>query len=512
MMVICHQSKAQVPTFATDIAPIVYNNCTKCHNTNGVANFMPFDSYASVSRNGMNVMSAVVNKTMPPWPPDPTYSRFLHERSLSPIQINQIADWVNNAMPRGDSTLEPIAPRFNPNTSQLGRPDTIIAMKQKYIKAPGGDEYRIFVLPLRLPQNKDVAAIEFVPGNPHICHHAIIALDTTSGAIRLDNNDPKYGYSSTGGGFGFNPTDQNWFTWVPGALPTIFPTGVGKQLFRKTDLLLQMHYGPSAQPEKDSSYVRIYYARTPIRRYINFLLMTPLNILNGPFSIPANVRRTFNGRMQVGSDISMISVTPHAHLICTSWKSFLVKPNGDTLNLIKIPKYDFHWQGSYTFPKFQKIPSGSSIFASATYDNRSSNPRNPSSPPRNVTWGEFTTDEMFLLGYSFVAYEPGDENISLESSITQLPEKSTLFDKLNVYPNPAKDILKIRFTLKEETKVSVQLFDAQGRTVGNLIANQLYTAGEQDLLLKLPFVPAGVYTLLATDGISTISKKLVIQK
>jgi hypothetical protein len=31
--------KKQVPTFEKDIAPIVYGNCTKCHNPNGIAPF-----------------------------------------------------------------------------------------------------------------------------------------------------------------------------------------------------------------------------------------------------------------------------------------------------------------------------------------------------------------------------------------------------------------------------------------------------------------------------------------
>jgi hypothetical protein len=35
------------------------------------------------------------------------------------------------------------------------------------------------------------------------------------------------------------------------------------------------------------------------------------------------------------------------------------------------------------------------------YDNSSENPRNPHQPPKDVTWGEQTTDEMFLL---IVAY------------------------------------------------------------------------------------------------------------
>ncbi len=512
MVLIGSSAQAQTMTFASDIAPIIYNNCTKCHNENGVANFMPLNSYAAVSSQGLNIMNAVISKTMPPWPPDTRYSRLLRERTLSPIQINKIADWVNNAMPRGDSTLEPRAPVFGTHTPALGRPDTVIAMAQSYTKAAGPDEYRIFVLSLNIRQDRDIAAIEFVPGNPHISHHAIIALDTTNQGKTLDARNPGYGYPSYGGGFNFSPTDLNWFTWVPGAMPTVFPTAVGKKLYKKTDLLLQMHYGPSATAQSDSSFIRIYYAQTPIRRYLKSTLMSPINITNGQFYIPANTVRTFQGRMLASQDMSLVDVTPHAHLICTSWKSFVVRAPGDTVKLVSIPKYDFHWQGTYTFPKFQRIPAGSAFHGEATYNNTASNPRNPSSPPRPVSWGEFTTDEMFLLGYSFVDYEPGDENISLDNnSIVSLPAASSHFDRLAVYPNPARDQVKIRFTLREASQVSATLFDMQGREVQNLLPTTSYPEGEQDLLFRLPTIAPGVYTIMATDGLGKISKRLVVQ-
>ena len=47
----------------------------------------------------------------------------------------------------------------------------------------------------------------------------------------------------------------------------------------------------------------------------------------------------------------------------------------------------------------------------ATYDNTSGNPYNPNNPPALVTWGEGTTDEMYLVGTRFVPYHDGDENI-----------------------------------------------------------------------------------------------------
>ena len=94
-------------------------------------------------------------------------------------------------------------------------------------------------------------------------------------------------------------------------------------------------------------------------------------------------------------------------------------PDGKTIPLINIPKWDFRWQYFYTFPKMVKVPKGSTIAAIAVYDNTANNPNNPFSPPRTVigTNGSMcVTDEMFQFIMRYLPYKPGDENISLDSS------------------------------------------------------------------------------------------------
>ena len=90
----------------------------------------------------------------------------------------------------------------------------------------------------------------------------------------------------------------------------------------------------------------------------------------------------------------------------------------DTIKLISIPKWDFRWQYFYTYKHMLKIPSGSTIIAEATFDNTVNNPLNPFNPPRTISernGSMRTTDEMFQLICTFVPYQSGDENISLEN-------------------------------------------------------------------------------------------------
>jgi hypothetical protein len=103
--------------------------------------------------------------------------------------------------------------------------------------------------------------------------------------------------------------------------------------------------------------------------------------------------------------------------IDSSSAAFLaVIADGQTIPLIKIPKWDFRWQYFYTFPKMLKIPKDSTIGAIAVYDNTAGNSNNPYSPPREVigTNGSMRVrDEMFQLIITFLPYKPGDENVSL---------------------------------------------------------------------------------------------------
>jgi hypothetical protein len=125
----------------------------------------------------------------------------------------------------------------------------------------------------------------------------------------------------------------------------------------------------------------------------------------------------FVTRAVIHNDISLVTINPHMHLLGKSFLAYAVTSAGDTIPLVKIRKWDFRWQYFYTFKKMLRIPAGSTIVAEGWFDNTRNNPNNPFSPPREITGlgGSMrTTDEMFQLILTFLPYEAGDENISLE--------------------------------------------------------------------------------------------------
>ena len=54
-----------------------------------------------------------------------------------------------------------------------------------------------------------------------------------------------------------------------------------------------------------------------------------------------------------------------------------------------------------------RLARGGRIDLKAIWDNSADNPRNPNRPPRRVTWGERTTDEM---GHATLLYTLEDDD------------------------------------------------------------------------------------------------------
>ena len=100
-------------------------------------------------------------------------------------------------------------------------------------------------------------------------------------------------------------------------------------------------------------------------------------------------------------DVHTIAIMPHMHLLGQSMKVTATQPDGTKVPLVYVPKWDFRWQNTYLYKEPVALPRGTKVLVEAVYDNSADNPHNPNKPPKEVGWGEATTDEM-LLAYVWV--------------------------------------------------------------------------------------------------------------
>ena len=507
--------EAQV-TFSEHIAPIIYKNCTSCHRPGEIAPFS-LTNYEEVAAWSEMIQFVTEIKYMPPWKPDREYSHFVGESGLTDEEIQLLADWVEAGTPRGNPDLEPPIPSF-PSGSQLGTPDLVLEMAEDYfIEGNNEDNYRVFVLPTGLTEDKEIAAVEFRPGNNRAVHHALIAYETNGQATAKDAATEGYGYESFGD---FGVTIQGNFTgYTPGIQTVLYPKGIGTTLPAGADLLIQVHYAPLPTDETDRSSVNIFYKKAddPIDRELQRGPITPFDLDGGflSFSIPPNEVKTFHGTREITEDLSLVSIYPHCHYLGKDWEIFAVTPALDTINIIRIEEWDFNWQGSYTFERMKKVPAGSVMHINASYDNTTDNPFNPNNPPQIVRWGEGTTDEMYLVGMTFVPYQPGDEDIVIGEDLTTSTEEAVRRSEAQLfapYPNPSNDRVVLNYYLPESQHIGIELFDATGAMVRTILAPAPHSSGNHKAEFGVHGLPSGVYTIRMGNAERSLSRPLVVSK
>lgn len=98
----------------------------------------------------------------------------------------------------------------------------------------------------------------------------------------------------------------------------------------------------------------------------------------------------------------------HAHYIAKRLTMTATLPGGDKKTLLHIKDWDFAWQDRYYFQHLVPLPQGTRLDVEIHWDNSAENPRNPSSPPVRVTWGEESRDEMGSISLIAVPHEESD--------------------------------------------------------------------------------------------------------
>ncbi|MEK7469398.1 MAG: redoxin domain-containing protein [Planctomycetota bacterium] len=389
-------------TWAKDVAPIIYQNCVQCHRP-GQIGPMPLVDFNHVSAFAQEIKSAVVDKRMPPW--KPVAGRAMHgERKLTQEQIDTVVKWVDEGTPEGNPKEEPALPEFKSDWV-LGEPDMVLDAGVDFEVRAGPDLYWHFLMPTKWTEDKWVSAVEVMPGNPRIVHHVLNYIDQTGTAERLDADEEGIGYSGGGAWPGFLPTGEMG-GWTPGFFARPLPDGVARKLPKDSTLVLQIHYNnPTGKMQKDRTKIGLHFAKGPVKQRLY-----QARIINPWFRIPAGESEwEVRASWPVSRNITVISVMPHAHLLAKKTSMVAETPRGKKIPLVEIADWDFKWQDTYHFAEPLHLKGGSRVELTFAYDNSEENPRNPHSPPKNIRWGENTSDEM-CLGY--VNYVKDNEDLT----------------------------------------------------------------------------------------------------
>ncbi len=403
---VVHPAIPAGPTFSNEVVRVFQQHCQTCHHTGDIAPFSLTD-YASAKPEAFNIRYMVQTHQMPPWKPVQGCEEFAEARGPLPqSDIDTIVKWVDNGAPEGDPKDLPPPLDFSSGWT-LGQPDLVLTNPDPYTPPSTGDMYRCFTLPTNLPADTYVSAIDIHPGDRASVHHVIAYIDTTGDSATLDANDSGPGYTSFGGpGFAItNPNAASLGGWAPGMRALSLPSDVAFLLPANSRVVLQVHYHPhNGAPKPDQTSIGLYFAKQKPKQ-----LLRILPLINDTFTIPPNdpaYQVTASFTTPVAAHLWLIA--PHMHLLGRKMNvtsSFASQQSC----LINIDDWDFNWQGIYRFVTPVAVNPFTSFKMTATFDNSVNNPRNPNSPPKPVSWGESTTDEMAI---AFIGFTIDGENLA----------------------------------------------------------------------------------------------------
>ena len=316
-------AQAQTVTFNEQIAPIIYNNCSKCHHTGEVAPF-PLMSYNDVAGHGRDIAIQTQSHYMPPWKPEPGWTAYRDERRLTPEQIALIQQWVAAGMPQGDSGQSAADsaihrrlatrnarsdsgnagrlsgsrrwPRHlsqfrNPDQTDRGQMDPRRGI-EAYRARRGAPLALLLATPAAAPASRSRRPTTACPDS-RASARSSASCDTTS---------------ALNGGLG---------GWVPGTTPAFLPDGIAMPLPKGSDFLLQTHFHPNGMAQTEKTVIGLYYGAKPARDMTQIQVPAFFGI-RSHLDIPAGeTSYKVRGSFTLPADVDAVGVSAHAHLLGT---------------------------------------------------------------------------------------------------------------------------------------------------------------------------------------------------
>jgi hypothetical protein len=363
-------------TFHRDIEPLIQRHCQTCHHEGGAAPF-PLLDYDDVADHAEMIGEVLRRQRMPPWHASDAHGDFRNRLALTDDERAKLEDWLRSDRPRGDREAAPPPRVFEPGPWRIGEPDRVLQVVAPVrLPADGIVPYHYLFLPFIFREDTWVEAVEILPENARVLHHANVA-----------HFDPREEFSQDGFITGF----------VPGGDPMVLDPGTAMLIPKGSRLGIQAHYVTTGKPETDRIKVGLRFPKQRVTKRAEVLVVT-----NTRFAIPPGaVAHRVAASRKVAVDSTVIGYFAHMHLRGRDMTFVAHRPDAEPETLLMVPTYDFDWQASYRCHEGAvRLLAGTRVEVFAHFDNSRFNPFNPD-PDATVRFGQQTFEEM-MYGFLFM--------------------------------------------------------------------------------------------------------------
>ena len=380
------------PTFATDVAPILYESCVKCHRPGGIAP-MNLITYEDARRYARRIRAQVSNGLMPPYSYDRNVGiqELQHDWRLPQEDINTVVAWVDAGTPQGDPSLTPQPPEFPEEPEwnfieEFGPPDLIVRSEPIDVPAGGNDMWFQPYSELGLSEDRCIRAMQVKPAGEaaSVVHHA---------NSYFEEPQPDGSLERTG-----SVTE-----YAMGKVGEIVPEGVCRRASATAKIAWDIHLYPggigATAPGDviEDNVVELGIWLHPEDYEAEYTQDLDLYWLNeGELVLPPNSTIMTQGFHSFDHPVRIDSFQPHGHLRMNAASLEIFYPEtGQTEVVSMISNWSAIWHHSHLYEPDAAplVPAGAVIIAKQWYDNTAENPNNPD-PDQWVSWGQRTADEM----------------------------------------------------------------------------------------------------------------------
>ena len=417
--------------FATDVAPILLDHCSACHNPGGPGSpHWNLSQARDVTETARFLSESIATGYMPPWPATALSVPMRDTLSLSDEEMATVLGWLDAG---AVLDVEPDTPMLGLGTVDLDETDLVVPPTAPYDNESGRyDDYRCMVYRPEITEQVWLRGLQFVPQRTEVVHHAIgylVPAEQWSSAEMLDDADDGSGWECYGG-TGLRD-DTFVLGWAPGQLPEIYPEGTGLVIQPGDFFVIQVHYHYDVRVEPDASWLEldIEPADTDLQPISINTYLTPAEIPCGPgesgplcdrdtvaaaaraeFGLlpadfinmlcgvtPADFADMVDGVATSTCDLpvqntgEIIAVLGHMHELGARYRMTLNPDTDDAVVLLDIDNWDYDWQYNYRPADRIVLEDGDVVRIECTWERSR---RDPRLEPAYVLWSLGSNDEM----------------------------------------------------------------------------------------------------------------------
>jgi hypothetical protein len=325
------------PTYTEGVGLVMEKRCLECHRVGGVAP-MSFMTYGEIMKWKKNFKETLSNRTMPPWPADPSIGQFGNSKRLSDKELDLLIAWADAGYPQGEGEYT-LGDEFM-SEWLIGEPDEVFELGAYTVPETVAEEIKTFEVKTDLDEDKWVVAAEGKPEDTFL----VFAID--GGPL---------GEYHLGNAAQYAPEGYAWLLKAgePVNVDVFYMKEKGWEAFENTKVAVKFGEGDYTALQFDA------------------MSADDLAIAAGAKDVEASASFEFP------ADGKIVALTPVMRQRGKSVKYVAKTPDGTETELLSIPRWDPNWNFTYQLAEPMAAPKGTVVTVTGVYDNSEDNPLNP---------------------------------------------------------------------------------------------------------------------------------------